>query len=100
MPSDAVALPSPPDIPPWKDKRPYPVGGNMHSNGVTRPASYQNGTRPQPRPMFPNIKDLQDQAALLNVNDATPVSTPLRPSRGQLLTCAGRSPLDNGYPSD
>ncbi|KAJ6135186.1 hypothetical protein N7512_000346 [Penicillium capsulatum] len=45
----------------------------MHSNGITRPASYQNGTRPPPHPRFPNIKDLQDQAALLNVNDATPI---------------------------
>lgn len=82
MPSDAVVLPSPPEIPPWKDERPYSVGGNMHSNGVTRPTSYQNGTRPQLRPKFPNIKDLQDQAAMLNVNDATPVSALLRRSRG------------------
>lgn len=76
MPPDAAALPTPPDIPPWKDGRPYSVGGNMHSNGpVTRPASYSNGALPGPRPRFPNIKDLQDQAALLKVNENTPVST-------------------------
>lgn len=76
MPPDAATLPSPPDIPPWKDgKRPYSVGGNMHSNGqVSRPSSHQSGMSPLSRPRFPNIKDLQDQAALLNVNDNTPVS--------------------------
>jgi hypothetical protein len=76
MPTDAAALPTPPDIPPWKDSRPYSVGGNMHSNGqVTRPGPYSNGALPAPQPRFPNIKDLQDQAALLKVNEQTPVST-------------------------
>ncbi|KAJ5595184.1 uncharacterized protein N7459_001392 [Penicillium hispanicum] len=75
MPLDAAALPSPPDIPPWKDsRRPYSAGGNMHSNSqVTRPTSYQNGALPVPQPRFPNIKDLQDQAALVNVNETTPL---------------------------
>ncbi|KAJ5984099.1 hypothetical protein N7481_006198 [Penicillium waksmanii] len=80
MPTDAAALPSPPDIPPWKGgTRPYSVGGNIHSKGqVTRPGSgsYQNGNgngSPVTRPIFPNIKDLQDQAALLNVNETTPL---------------------------
>lgn len=59
----------------------------MHSNGVTRLGSYQNGTGPPTRPRFPNIKDLQDQAALLNVNDATPVGPPLfRGAAGQTNT--------------
>lgn len=85
MPPDAAALPSPPDLPPWKDARPYSVGGNMHSNGqVSRPASYQNGSLPVPLPRFPNIKDLQDQASLLSVNEDTPVSTDLL-DRGELL---------------
>ncbi|KAJ5669559.1 hypothetical protein N7462_010629 [Penicillium macrosclerotiorum] len=80
MPPDAAALPSPPGIPPWKDgRRPYSVGGNMHSNGqVTSPGSYQNGAFPAPRPRFPNIKDLQDQAALLMVNESTPLEVLLR----------------------
>jgi hypothetical protein len=76
MPTDAATLPSPPDIPPWKGgTRPYSVGGNLHSKGqVTGLDSYQNGNGIT-RPIFPNIKDLQDQAALLNVNETTPVST-------------------------
>lgn len=93
MPTDAAALPSPPDIPPWKGgTRPYSVGGNIHSKGqVTRPGSgsYQNGNgTPVTRPIFPNIKDLQDQAALLNVNETTPVSMGNANARGgdNLLT--------------
>lgn len=76
MPPDAATLPSPPNIPPWKDgKRPYSVGGNMHSNGqVSRRGSYQNSASSLSRPRFPNIKDLQDQAALLSVDENTPVS--------------------------
>lgn len=76
MPPDAAALPTPPDIPPRKDSRPYSVGGNLHSNGpVTRSGSHSNGALPGPQPRFPNIKDLQDQAALLKVNEDTTVST-------------------------
>ncbi|CAL5870496.1 uncharacterized protein PFLUO_LOCUS4733 [Penicillium psychrofluorescens] len=78
MSSDAAALPSPPDMPPWKDgKRPYSVGHNMHTSAqVSGPGSYSNGNVRPPlsrRPRFPNIKDLQDQAAMLNVNDTTPL---------------------------
>lgn len=71
MPPDAAALPSLPDIPPWKDRRPYSVGGNMHSASAR--LSRQNGTL-FPKPKYPNIKDLQDQAALLDVNENTSVS--------------------------
>lgn len=79
MPTDAAALPSPPDIPPWKSgTRPYSVGGNLHSNDyygqVTRPDSYKNGTRSSIHPKYPNIKDLQDQAASSSVNETEPVS--------------------------
>ena len=82
MSSDAATLPSPPKIPPWKDnRRPYSVGNDMGNdmdpNGrVTRPDSYPKGKAPlvpPRRPRFPNIKDLQDQAAALNVNETTPV---------------------------
>jgi len=64
-------------MPPWKDtQRPFSVGETMHSSRqVSRPDSYSKGTPlpTQRRPRFPNIKDLQDQAAALNVNDTTPV---------------------------
>ncbi|KAJ5221146.1 uncharacterized protein N7469_010033 [Penicillium citrinum] len=78
MPTDAAALPSPPDIPPWKSgTRPYSVGGNLHSNDyygqVTRPDSYKNGTRSSIHPKYPNIKDLQDQAASSSVNETEPL---------------------------
>lgn len=46
----------------------------MHSTDpVTRRSSFQSGS-PAIRPRYPNIKDLQDQAALLNVNESTSVS--------------------------
>jgi ubiquitin carboxyl-terminal hydrolase 8 len=64
-------------MPPWKDtQRPFSVGETMHTSGqVKRPDSYSKAhPLPTPRrPRFPNIKDLQDQAAALNVNDTTPV---------------------------
>lgn len=60
-------------------KRPCFVGG-MRSSGtglVSRPGAYQNGSHAPSaavqRPRFPNIKDLQDQAASLEVNENTPV---------------------------
>ncbi|KAJ5499117.1 Peptidase C19 ubiquitin carboxyl-terminal hydrolase 2 [Penicillium expansum] len=79
MSSDAATLPSPPKIPPWKaSRRPYSVGDNMTTSGqINRPDSYPKGKAPlipPRRPRFPNIKDLQDQAAALNVNDTTPLS--------------------------
>lgn len=79
MSSDAATLPSPPKVPPWKDgRRSYSVGDDMNSSGqVNRPDAYPKGTSPlipPRRPRFPNIKDLQDQAAALNVNDTTPLS--------------------------
>ncbi|KAJ5991280.1 hypothetical protein N7522_011487 [Penicillium canescens] len=77
MSSDAATLPSPPNIPPWKDSRPYSVGETMHSTQVSRP-DYPNGTSIPHRSRFPNIKDLQDQAASLNVNDSTPLNQLLR----------------------
>ncbi|CAG7920328.1 unnamed protein product [Penicillium olsonii] len=78
MSSDAATLPSPPSMPPWKDtQRPYSVGESMYSNGLGgRPDFYsKDNSPPTPRrPRFPNIKDLQDQAAALNVNDTTPLA--------------------------
>jgi ubiquitin carboxyl-terminal hydrolase 8 len=82
MSSDAATLPSPPKMPPGKDsRRPYSVGDDMNSSGkVNGPDSYPKAKTPllpPRRPRFPNIKDLQDQAAALNVNDTTPVCAAL-----------------------
>lgn len=82
MSSDAATLPSPPKVPPWKDsRRSYSVGDDMNSSvQVNGPDSYPKGNAPHippRRPRFPNIKDLQDQAAALNVNDTTPVCAAL-----------------------
>ena len=98
MSSDAATLPSPPSMPPWKDtQRPYSVGDTMHSGGYSsRPVSYSKGSLANPRrPRFPNIKDLQDQAAALHVNDTTPVQIRLqfiapfvKPLTASLARCA------------
>ncbi|KAJ6160902.1 hypothetical protein N7470_004298 [Penicillium chermesinum] len=74
MPPDAATLPSPPNKPPWKDSRPYSVGGNMESTSAAFAlSSLQNGSFPQ-RPRYPHIKDLQDQATLLSVQNSASVS--------------------------
>ncbi|CAI7657835.1 unnamed protein product [Penicillium glandicola] len=100
MSSDAATLPSPPKIPPWKDsQRPYSVGDNMNSSGrVNRPDSYPKGSAPlvpPRRPRFPNIKDLQDQAAALDVNDTTPLNI-LLPTAADAIEKA-RNLADNNY---
>lgn len=78
MSPDAAALPSPPDFAPWNGNRPRSFGGMYPGRDqITRPASYLNGNHASPGgsrpPRFPNIKDLQDRAAALDVNDDTPV---------------------------
>lgn len=78
---DTAALPSPPDFAPWDNTNPRsePHGGvysGSRQNGGT--GSYQNSSRASPigsrRPRFPNIKDLQDQAAALDVSETSSVS--------------------------
>ncbi|CAG8877671.1 unnamed protein product [Penicillium nalgiovense] len=100
MSSDAATLPSPPKIPPGKDsRRPYSVGDDVNSSGkVNRPDSYPKAKTPlipPRRPRFPNIKDLQDQAAALNVNDTTPLNI-LLPTAADAIEKA-RSLADDDY---
>ena len=94
MPPDAATLPSPPDFAPWSNgNRPRGVGGGarggMYPGGPpqqSRPGSYPNGNGSSPAggrlPRFPNIKDLQDQAAALDVTEGTPVSCVEREGEG------------------
>lgn len=79
MSSDAATLPSPPDFAPWtSNNRPRSLVGGMYSSGGQQNRFYQNGTNNASpsggrTPRFPNIKDLQDEAASLDVNEITPV---------------------------
>ncbi|KAI2794415.1 hypothetical protein POX_a01014 [Penicillium oxalicum] len=101
MPPDAAALPSPPDRSPWKDSRPYSVGGTMQTISPSmRPATGGSGTRPTLQPRFPNIKDLQDQVALLNVNEHTSIETLLETAAGafqRAKTLADGVDIDKAY---
>lgn len=81
MSSDAATLPSPPDFAPWaSNNRPQSLVSGVYSSGGQPGRFYGNGSNDSPPagggpPRFPNIKDLQDEAALLDVNDVTPVGS-------------------------
>ncbi|KAF5863737.1 ubiquitin-specific protease doa4 [Aspergillus alliaceus] len=93
MVSDAAALPSPPGFAPWENNhrpggqtnRPGSVLGNNHAT----PAGY-------PSPQFPNIKDLQDQAAALDINETSSLNILL--SRAQDAIEQARNFADNDQP--
>ncbi|KAJ5959647.1 uncharacterized protein N7479_006797 [Penicillium vulpinum] len=100
MSSDAATLPSPPKVPPWKDsRRPYSVGSDMNSSGKFNGADLYPKSKaplvPPRRPRFPNIKDLQDQAAALDVNDTTPLDI-LLPTAADAIERA-RNLADDNY---
>lgn len=63
MAPDAAALPSPPNFAPGDTL------GRRDLHGMVSSGGRQNGLSPR----FPNIKDLQDEAAALELNDATSV---------------------------
>lgn len=71
MAPDAAALPSPPTFAPGDSLSRHNIGGMVpggtQTDGTAR--HYQNGFSPR----FPNIKDLQDEAAALEVNETTSV---------------------------
>ncbi|THC92329.1 hypothetical protein EYZ11_008198 [Aspergillus tanneri] len=78
MSSDAAALPSPPDFAPWeKANRPQSLG-SMYSGEAGQigpPGLYQNNHSTPPlgarSPRFPSIKDLQEHAAALDVDESS-----------------------------
>lgn len=93
MTLDAASLPSPPNFALWKNPdRPHSLGGmqsGVERNG--RSGSHQNGNHASSRiPRFPNIKDLQDEAASLDVNESTPVRIALLLNRLEFATVAYR----------
>ncbi|KAE8354693.1 ubiquitin C-terminal hydrolase [Aspergillus coremiiformis] len=93
MSSDAAALSSPPGLAPWENtscpgsqiNRP----GSLLSSNHTPPSGYQP-------PRFPNIKDLQDQAAALDVNENSSLSVLL--SRAQDAIQQARNFADDDQP--
>lgn len=80
MSSNAAALPSVPSFEPWRERHSSQPGGGMQPGGDRNnwAGPYRNGnsTPPgsRPRPRFPNIKDLQDEAAALGVDEKASVS--------------------------
>ncbi|BAE57476.1 unnamed protein product [Aspergillus oryzae RIB40] len=77
MSSDAAALPSPPGFAPWENIG-HPGGqisrpDSLSSSNHATPAGYQS-------PRFSNIKDLQDEAAALDVNEDSSVCYPTQDS--------------------
>ena len=78
--SDAAALPSPPDFAPWENapRRPQSLGG-MHPGGRSTAGlgsyqAYSYGSPAGSQPArFPNLKDLQDEAAALDLSEDTSV---------------------------
>ncbi|KAG2417585.1 hypothetical protein HFD88_008804 [Aspergillus terreus] len=104
---DTAALPSPPDFAPWDNTNPRsePHGGvysGSRQNGGT--GSYQNSSRASPigsrRPRFPNIKDLQDQAAALDVSETSSLDELLGKAReaiGKARDYADNDEPDKAY---
>ncbi|KAE8147388.1 ubiquitin C-terminal hydrolase [Aspergillus avenaceus] len=92
MSSDAAALPSPPGFAPWENAGP--------GRQISRPGSYPNSSNGTPTgfrsPRFPNIKDLQDQAAALDVGDDSSLSLLL--SRARESIEQARNYADNDQP--
>ena len=81
MTFDASILPSPPGFAPWTDRNGHrthtqnglPAGG-WQAGGFGAPPNGNSPDPAEPRPpRFPNIKDLQDEAANLDVNEKTSV---------------------------
>ncbi|PLB37268.1 putative ubiquitin C-terminal hydrolase [Aspergillus candidus] len=100
MSLDAASLPSPPDFTPWENSnRPVPRGSMPPSGGASPNGNHAPPAGAQP-PIFPNIKDLQDQAAALDVNEKTSISDLLRKAReaiDQARTLVDFDQLDKAY---
>ncbi|RAL16280.1 putative ubiquitin C-terminal hydrolase [Aspergillus homomorphus CBS 101889] len=105
MSSDAAAFPSPPDFALWDNaSRPRSVGAMPASGRPVGLAPHQIGNNQsspasQP-PIFPNIKDLQDEAAALDVNENTSLSVLLERAQvaiNQARELSDSDQLDRAY---
>ncbi|PYI36369.1 ubiquitin C-terminal hydrolase [Aspergillus indologenus CBS 114.80] len=105
MSSDAAAFPSPPDFAPWDNaRRPrslgvMPTGGRPVGLASQQVGNNQSAPASQP-PLFPNIKDLQDEAAALDVNENASLSVLLERAQvaiNQARELSDSDKLDRAY---
>ncbi|KAJ9364268.1 hypothetical protein DTO280E4_2031 [Paecilomyces variotii] len=106
MLSDTAALPSVPSFEPWRDINGSRSGGGMQPGGdrSSWAGPYRNGNDTPPsgrqRPRFPNIKDLQDEAAALGVDEKASLNALLRTAKDairQSRTAVDKGELDVAY---
>ncbi|KAL2003671.1 hypothetical protein VTN02DRAFT_2821 [Thermoascus thermophilus] len=105
MSFDAAALPSPPKDLPWKNINGSPSAGSIRPSGRASWAGpYRNGNSTPPagprRPRFPNIKDLQDQAALSDLKENCSLNDLLKRAREaiqQSKALVDKDQLDAAY---
>ncbi|KAL5343645.1 hypothetical protein BJX70DRAFT_353078 [Aspergillus crustosus] len=91
MAPNAAALPSPPNYAPGDTLDRYKLGGMVSRGGQPDgTGSHQNGFSPR----FPNIKDLQDEAAALDVNETTPLTDLLTTAQDAIAKSRGFADSD------
>ncbi|KAL2861320.1 hypothetical protein BJX68DRAFT_222235 [Aspergillus pseudodeflectus] len=97
MAPDAATLPSPPTFAPGAAFSRRNTGGlGPDERQIEGAGGHQNGSSPR----FPNIKDLQDEAAALNVNESTPLTDLLNTAQDAIAKFRGfaeYNQLDKAY---
>ncbi|KAI9376575.1 hypothetical protein BJX61DRAFT_489156 [Aspergillus egyptiacus] len=97
MAPDAAALPSPPTFVPGDSLDRRSIGGTVSS---LRQIDGIGGHHGGPSPRFPNIKDLQDEASALDVDESTPLTDLLTTAQDAIAKFRGFSDndqLDKAY---
>ncbi|KAL2829802.1 hypothetical protein BDW59DRAFT_34635 [Aspergillus cavernicola] len=96
MASDAAAFPSPPNFAPGDRLNRRSLGGMVSAGRPTNGKGHQNGFSPH----FPNIKDLQDDAAAFDVNETTLLTDLLTTAQDAIAKFRGfadNDQLDKAY---
>ncbi|KAL3460459.1 hypothetical protein BJX64DRAFT_263141 [Aspergillus heterothallicus] len=97
MTSDAAVFPSPPTFTPGASFSRRDTGGMVPGERqIEGTGGHLNGSSPR----FPNIKDLQDEAAALNVNENTPLPDLLNTAHDAITKFRGfaeNNQLDKAY---